>query len=97
AMPVTINRILVPPRRVPPRTQHFNAAVTRLAPYIAAVRKAGHQKVEDIMKELNDQGVAAPNGKCFTFGTMHRILERLEELDLGPGPRTVSKAASSRP
>jgi hypothetical protein len=96
-MPVIINRTPVPPRRVPPRTKHFNAAVTRLAPSIAEARKAGHQKVEDIMKELNDQEVAAPNGNRFTFGTMHRILERLEELGLGPGPRTVSEAVSARP
>jgi hypothetical protein len=41
--------------------------------------------------------VKPPTGEVFTEGTMHRILVRLEELHLGPAPRSVSRAASARP
>ena len=48
------------------------------------------------MQALNKQGIAAPSGGRFTFGATHRLLKRLEQLRIGPGPRSVSSAASAR-
>lgn len=95
-MPVIIHGIPPKPKRRP-RRQHFNSAVTRLAPYIAEARAAGHKSVVAIMNYLNELGVKPPTGEVFTEGTMHRILVRLEELNLGPGPRSVSQGALARP
>ena len=95
-MPVTIHPA-PPPRPLPPRRQHFDAAVRRLAPVIAEIRKSGCHRVADVVQALNAQGMSAPNGKGFTFGSTHRVLHRLKQLGLGPGPRSISKAASARP
>jgi len=67
-----------------------------LAPAVAEAREKGYWTVEDIMQYLNEQGVEPPTGQYFTSGTTHRLLTRLEELKLGPGPRSVSKAATQR-
>jgi hypothetical protein len=37
-----------------------------------------------------------PNGRRFTYTTLHRILKRLGELGLTKGPRSVSEGASAR-
>jgi len=95
-MPVFYRGAPLKPKRNP-RGQHFDTAVTRLAPFIAEARAAGHKSVVAIMDYLNENGVKPPTGKVFTAGTMHRILVRLEELHLGPGPRSVSDGAKARP
>jgi hypothetical protein len=95
-MPVFVRGVLLKPKRSP-RRQHFDRAVTRLAPFIAEARAAGHKSVVAIMNYLNEAGVRPPTGEVFTPATMHRILVRLEELNLGQGPRSVSRAASARP
>jgi hypothetical protein len=95
-MPI-IHRRLPPTPKRGPRGQHFDEAVRRLAPYIAEAREAGHKSVQAIMNFLNDGGVQPPTGKAFNSGTMHRILVRLEELNLGPGPRSPSDGAKARP
>ena len=79
------------------RGQHFDAAVTRLAPAIDQARKQGYLTEEAIMNCLNETGVPAPTGRRFTAGSIHRVLTRLEELGLGPGPRPASVAAWTRP
>jgi hypothetical protein len=94
-MPVIVHGIPPKPKRRP-RRQHFNSAVTRLAPFIAEARAAGHKSVEAIRAYLNERGVKPPTGEVFTAGTMHRILVRLEELNLGPGPRSVFGAGMAR-
>lgn len=95
-MPVMIIRSEGRPPREPNRSQPFNAAVRRLAPHIAAVRKEGAKSVEEIMTALNVRGIPAPNGKAFTYGTTFRVLKRLKKLGLGEGPRSVSQANSAR-
>jgi hypothetical protein len=95
-MPVFVRGVPLKPKRKP-RRQHFDNAVTRLRPFIAEARAAGHKRVKAIMNFLNEGGVKPPTGKVFTDGTMYRILVRLEELNLGPGPRSVSRAAEARP
>ena len=78
------------------RREQFDAAIRELAPAIASVRAEGYVGIEDIMKRLNDDGITAPNGGRFTLGAMHRVLTRLGQLGLGPGPRSVSGALSDR-
>lgn len=98
-MPVIFPSTPRPPTAIPPnpRRRQHDDAVKKLAGVIAEVRNEGHKGVEAIMDALNARGIAAPNGKLFTFGTTHRILWRLFELNLGPRPRTVSEALSARP
>jgi len=79
-----------------PRGQHYDEAIRRLAPAFGEARETGRWSVDDIMQYLNEQGVKPPTGKYFSSGTTFRALTRLEELGLGPGPRTVSAAASER-
>jgi hypothetical protein len=85
-----------PKRKRNYQREHFNAAVKALAPIIAAIRNKGAVSVPDIMECLNDRGVAAPNGGLFTTGSTHRVLTRLAEMTLGPGPRSVSDALTDR-
>jgi DNA-binding Lrp family transcriptional regulator len=72
--------------------QSFNEAIKKLAPAIEEARKNGHYGVQEIADYLN----VAPNGRRFTYTTLHRILKRLEELGLTKGPRSVSEGASAR-
>jgi Recombinase len=76
--------------------QSFNEAIKKLAPAIEEARKNGHCGVQEIADYLNDNGFMAPNGRRFTYTTLHRILEQLEELGLTKGPRSVSEGASAR-
>jgi hypothetical protein len=96
-MPVTINGAPLRAPKVSPRSQPYNAAVRKLAPLISEIRVEGHVATHEIMNALNDRGVAAAGGGRFTYGTTYRVLVRLEQLGLGPGPRTVSAAVSARP
>jgi hypothetical protein len=98
-MPVTIHPALLAPSRKQsgPRRRHFDQAVRKLALVIAEIRNEGSRGVKEIMDALNARGVAATNGKVFTFGTTHRVLRRLYQLGLGPKLRTLSKALSERP
>src|ERR1700683_5682964 len=74
----------------------FDAAVKALAPVIGGIRSKGIVSIPDVMQCLKDQGIAAPNGKQFTTGSTHRVLTRLAEMNLGPGPRSVSRALTDR-
>jgi hypothetical protein len=76
--------------------QSFNEAIKKLAPAIEEARKNGHYGVQEIADYLNDNGFVAPNGRRFTYTTLHRILKRLGEQDLTKGPRSVSEGASAR-
>jgi hypothetical protein len=78
------------------RRDKFNAAVVALAPIIAAIRAKGIVSVPDTMQVLNNDDVAAPNGKAFSNGTMYRVLTRLAEMNLAPRTRSVSRALSDR-
>ena len=66
--------------------QSFNEAIKKLAPAIEEARKNGHYGVQEIAGYSNDHGFMAPNGRRFTYTTLHRILERLERA--GPDKRT---------
>jgi hypothetical protein len=79
------------------RGQHFDNAVERLAPYLAAARDAGQNSEQAMMNYLNEQGVPPPTGELWTAGSMHRVLVRERELKLGPGPRSSDDAAKARP
>ena len=96
-MPVTICGTPSVPKKKPmlgrPR---YNEAIKKLAPAIEEARKNGHYGVQEIADYLNDKGITAPNGRRFSYTTLHRILERLEELGLTEGPRSVSEGASAR-
>jgi hypothetical protein len=79
------------------RGQHFDKAVERLAPYLAAARQAGQNSEAAMITYLNEQGVPPPTGELWTAGSMHRVLVRERELKLGPGPRSSDDAAKARP
>jgi hypothetical protein len=79
------------------RGQHFDNAVERVAPYLAAARDAGQNSEAAMMNYLNEQGVPPPTGELWTAGSMHRVLVRERELKLGPGPRSSDAAAKARP
>jgi len=95
-MPVFFRGVPLKPKRGP-RGRHFDSAVAHLAPLIAEAREAGHKSVVAITNYLNAVGAKPPTGEVFTEGTVYRILVRMEELYLGPGPRSGSKAAEERP
>jgi hypothetical protein len=75
----------------------FDRRIAVLAPMINSLRSAGVHAVHAIMKRLNEAGVPDPNGGAFTYGTTYRVLRRMPQLGLGPGPRSVSTALSQRP
>jgi hypothetical protein len=95
-MPVIIHRAPTPPPRANPRRQRFDDAVRELAPIIAEIRKAGYQGIGDILVCLEDKGLPAPSGGCFTYETTRRILKRIKKLGLGDGPRSNSEALAAR-
>jgi hypothetical protein len=79
------------------RGQHFDNAVERVAPFLAAARDAGQNSEQAMMNFLNEQGVPPPTGELWTAGTVHRVLVSERELKLGPGPRSSYDAAIARP
>jgi hypothetical protein len=79
------------------RGRGFDRRVAVLAPVINALRSEGVHAIHEIMKRLNDAGIPAPNGGAFTYGSTFRVLRRMPQLRLGPGPRSVSTAVSQRP
>ena len=85
-----------PERKRNYQREQFNTAVKALAPIIAAIRAEGIVGVEETRCQLNAQGVTAPSGGKFNNRSTHRVLTRLEELNLGPGPRSVSQAMRDR-
>ena len=96
-MPVIIcGTPLVPKKKPIPGRPSFNEAIKKLVPTIEDARKNGHYGVQEIADYLNDKGITVPNGRRFSYTTLHRILERLEELGLTEGPRSVSEGASAR-
>jgi hypothetical protein len=89
-MPVTFCGIPVVTTKKPVSgRQSFNEAIKKLAPAIEEARKNGHYGVQEIAGHLNDHGFTAPNGRRFSYTTLHRILKRLGELGLTKGPRSV--------
>ena len=42
------------------------------------------------------QKPTAPNGRLFTYGSTRRVLRRMQELGIGPGPRSISSAGTQR-
>jgi hypothetical protein len=90
-----VGRAKAPKRRG--RGLGFDRRVAALAPAIKALRSEGVLAIHEIMKRLNDAGVAAPNSRRFSFGTTHRVVRRLKQLGLGEGPRSVSDALKQRP
>ncbi len=78
------------------RGRHFDLAVTPLAPVINELRSAGISNVRQLASCLNDRGLQAPSGRPFSYATTLRVLRRLRELNLGPGPRTLGQAARQR-
>jgi hypothetical protein len=96
-MPVTICVTPSMPKKKPiPGRPKYNEAIKKLAPAIEEARKNGHYGVQEIADYLNDNGFVAPNGRRFTYTTLHRTLKRLGKLGLTKGPRSVSEGASAR-
>jgi hypothetical protein len=85
-----------PKRKRNYRREQFDSAVRALAPIIAAIRAEGVIGIEAIRDRLNLEGVMAPGGRKFSTGSTQRIVERLAELNLGAGPRSVSQALRDR-
>ena len=79
------------------RRHHFEQAVRALAPVMNELRSAGIYNVRQLTSALNDRGLEAPSGGPFSYTTTRRVLRRLEQLHLGPGPRTLGQAARQRP
>ena len=52
--------------------QSFNEAIKKLAPAIEEARKNGHYGVQEIADYLNDNGFVPPNGRRYTYTTLHR-------------------------
>lgn len=78
------------------RGRHFDLAVASLAPVISELRSAGICNIRQLASCLNDRGLLAPSGGPFSYATTRRVLRRLGELHLGPGPRTLGQAATQR-
>jgi hypothetical protein len=93
-MPVDLKKQDVGPRSN--RGQHFDVAVTSLAPVISELRLAGICNIRQLASCLNDRSLQAPSGGPFSYATTRRVLRRLRELHLGPGPRTLGQAARQR-
>jgi hypothetical protein len=74
----------------------FDQAVEALVPMIKQFRSEGSSNIRELAKRLNAAGRVAPSGRPFTYTTMRRVLKRMNELHLGPGPRSLSTAASQR-
>jgi hypothetical protein len=84
-------------KQIPVRTGRgaaFDSAVKELAPSIAKFQSAGYRDFRALADQLNGAGLTAPTGRPFSYGTLRRVLIRLEELHLAKGPRTKSLAAS---
>jgi hypothetical protein len=100
-MPVIFNTLKNGPNASAPtksnRRHGFDKAVKALAPRLEVLQASGVRGIREIATALNDLGLKAPNGGTFTYGTTRRVLQRLVELELGLGPRTLSGAASKRP
>src|SRR5262249_26082217 len=85
------------PRDRQRRGRHFDRAVQALAPTINKFQAEGARDTLALMKRLNDANILAPLDRPFTYGTLYRVLRRMEQLRLGSGPRSVSTAARQRP
>src|SRR6266436_8787689 len=85
-----------PKRKGNYKREQFEAAIQALAPIIADIQAEGRFGVEEIRKSLNSQGIKAPSGRKFNNRSTHLALTRLAEMNLGPGPRSVSHAMRDR-
>jgi hypothetical protein len=79
------------------RALMFDRAVKALAPAINELRSAGVRDIRGLMRRLNGAAMRAPTRGPFNYSSTRRVLRRIQELHLGPGPRTISTAASQRP
>jgi hypothetical protein len=97
-MPVIIHGPSPAPTAPLPKSRRrpLDEFARKLAAMISELQSSGIEGVEETMAALNARGITRPNGKPFTFGAMHRIKWRIYELGLGPRPRTVSQALSTR-
>lgn len=97
-MPVIIKTTPRPPPRVRKggRGGHFDQAVISLAPVIEELRAAGCLDIRGLMQRLNELGCVTSIGRPFTYGTLRRMLNRMEPLRVGEGPRKKLHAARNR-
>src|SRR5260370_34865525 len=79
------------------RGGHFDRSVAALAPSINKFWSDGICDVRKLAERLNEAGIYSPSGRRFTYGTMHRVLRRMQELRLGSGAPSLPAAASRRP
>ena len=63
---------------------------------LSELRLAGICNIRQLASCLNDRSLQAPSGGPFSYATTRRVLRRLRELHLGPGPRTLGQAARQR-
>src|SRR5438067_5615794 len=101
-MPVFLKGVLVTPSTKPvpksiPGRRSYNEALRKLVTEIEEARKNGHYGIRAMVEYLNSKGITAPNGRGWSYTTLHAALERLEELRATEGPRSKSAAASARP
>jgi hypothetical protein len=79
------------------RRKHFDAYVAKIVPIIVKQRGEGVKDIRSLVQRLNAEGIPAPSGGTFSYGTTRRVLLRAKELGLADGPRSLSSAASQRP
>jgi hypothetical protein len=80
-----------------PGRRSYNEDIKKLVPVIEDARKNGHHGIRVMVDHLNAKGVTTPNGRRWSYTTLHTALERLEALGEIKGPRSISAAASARP
>lgn len=79
------------------RGRGFDRHVLYAAPYILALQEKGLRSTRDLARALNELGLEAPSGSSWSYGVMHRVLERGAALDLFLPLRSASAAARQRP
>ena len=97
-MPLIIKTTPKPPPPVRKgRGGHLDRSVIELAPVIEKLRAAGCLDIRGLMQRLNELGCVTSIGRPFTYGTLRRMLNRMEPLRLGPGPRNKAQARTRKP
>ena len=84
------------PKRRGNRGRNFDETAKAIAPEIIALWDKGVRTTRGLAKALNDAGVPAPGGKSFDYSKVRRVLRRMQELGLGPGPQSPRAAANHR-
>lgn len=81
----------------PVEISRFDAFVRKLAPIINELREERScRSTRKLQDRLNQIGEAGRNGRPLSYGTMRRVLQRMAQLQLGPGPSSRSRAAQDR-